>query len=157
MTIDYCNLSGHSCDVKTRKTSMQRAVDPSKFIHSADMPAELSYMAGPDEPPVLDMTVGDLLRRAVAMAPDRPAIIEGVAGPGRRRWTYAELLRDAEAAARALLARSQPGDHVAIWAPNIPEYTVFQCGAALAGLVMVTVNPTFRPAEVAFSLAQSRA
>jgi fatty-acyl-CoA synthase len=119
--------------------------------------ADLSYLAGPDDPPVLDMTVGDLLRRATAMAPDRLAIIEGVAGPARRRWTYAELLRDAEACARALLARYQPGDHVAIWAPNIPEYTVFQCGAALAGMVMVTMNPTFRRAEVAFSLAQSRA
>jgi fatty-acyl-CoA synthase len=118
---------------------------------------ELSYLAGPDEPRALDMTVGDLLRRAAAMAPDRLAIIEGVAGPTRRRWTYTELLRDAESCARALLARYRPGDHVAIWAPNIPEYTVFQCGAALAGMVMVTMNPTFRKAEVAFSLRQSKA
>jgi fatty-acyl-CoA synthase len=118
---------------------------------------ELSYLAGADDPPVLDMTVGELLRRAAAMAPDRLAIIEGIAGPARRRWTYTELVRDAEACARALLARYRPGDHIAIWAPNIPEYTIFQCGAALAGMVMVTMNPTFREAEVAFSLAQSRA
>lgn len=116
-----------------------------------------AYEAGPADPPVLDMTVGDLLRRAVAMAPDRTAIVDGVAGPDRRRWTYTELLRDAEACARALLARYSPGEHVAIWAPNVPEYVVFQCGVALAGMVMVTVNPTFRAAELAFSLRQSQA
>jgi fatty-acyl-CoA synthase len=116
-----------------------------------------AHAAGPDEPAVLDMTVGDLLRRAVEMAPERAAIVEGVAGPDRRRWTYRELLRDAEACARALLARYSPGDHVAIWAPNIGEYTVFQCGAALAGMVMVTINPTFRAAELTFSLGQSKA
>jgi hypothetical protein len=108
----------------------------------------LAHAVGPGDPPVLDMTVGDLLRRAVAMAPERAAIVEGVTGTDRRRWTYRELLRDAEACARALLARYSPGEHVAIWAPNIPEYTVFQCGAALAGMVMVTINPTFRAAEL---------
>lgn len=40
-----------------------------------------AHVVGPDDPPVLDMTVGDLLRCAVAMAPDRTAIVEGVAGP----------------------------------------------------------------------------
>lgn len=59
-----------------------------------------AHAIGPDDPPVLDMTVGDLLRRAVAMAPERAAIVEGVPGPDRRRWTYRELLRDAEACVR---------------------------------------------------------
>ncbi|ODU07622.1 MAG: hypothetical protein ABS81_00510 [Pseudonocardia sp. SCN 72-86] len=104
------------------------------------------------------MTVGDLLRRAVAMAPDRHAIVEGSAdADDRRRWTYTELLRDAEACARALLARHPVGSHLGIWAPNIPEWTVFQCGAALAGMVIVTINPTFREAEARFSLTQSGA
>ncbi|WP_433503147.1 AMP-binding protein [Pseudonocardia halophobica] len=104
------------------------------------------------------MTVGDLLRRAVAMAPDRAAIVEGHEDPAaRRRWTYRELLRDAEACARALLSRYAPGSHIGIWAPNIPEWTVLQCGAALAGMVIVTINPTFREPEVRFSLEQSGA
>ena len=116
----------------------------------------LAYLKGPDAPPVLDMTVGDLLRRAVEMRPDGIALVEGIVGE-RRRWTYRELLRDAEALARALLTHYSPGDHVAIFAPNIPEYTVFQCAAALAGMVMVTINPTFRKAEVGYSLRQSKA
>jgi fatty-acyl-CoA synthase len=116
-----------------------------------------AYEIGPSTPPVLDMTVGDLLRRTAAAAPERLAIVEGVLGTNRRRWTYAQLLDESEACARALLTRFPPGAHVAIWAPNIPEYTIFQCGVALAGMVMVTINPTFRAAELEYCLRQSKA
>ena len=74
----------------------------------------------------------------------------------RRRWTYAELLTDSERVARALLARFRPGERVAVWAPNIPEWVLLEFGAALAGIVLVTVNPAFRRREVAYVLAQSR-
>ena len=115
-----------------------------------------SYARGSLEPPVLDISVGDLLRRAVRLAPDRVALVEGLAeSANRRRWTYRDLLRDAEACAQALLNRYSPGDHVAIWAPNVPEYTIFQFGVALAGMVMVTINPTFRRDELKFTLEQS--
>ncbi|UZG59919.1 AMP-binding protein [Rhodococcus opacus] len=118
---------------------------------------DYAYERGPDQPAPEDLTVGEVLRRSAASAPERLAIVEGIAHPDRRRWTYTELLEQAEACARALLRRYSPGDHIAIWAPNIPEYTIFQCGAALAGMVMVTVNPTFREAELEFCLRQSRA
>jgi fatty-acyl-CoA synthase len=118
-------------------------------------PIECSYTNGPDVPPV-DLTVGEALCRAAAEVPDRLALIEGVP-EGRRRWTYAELLRDAEACARALLARYEPGTRIAVWVPNAPEFTVFQFGAALAGMVLVTINPTFREPELRFSIEQSGA
>ncbi len=44
---------------------------------------------------------------------------------------------------------------MAVWAPNIPEWVILEFGAALAGLVLVTVNPAYRPAELAFVLNQS--
>ena len=81
-----------------------------------------SHAHGVEEPPVLDTTIGDLLRSAAARAGDRLALIEGVADPAaRRQWTYAELLSDAERTARALLSRYEPGDKIAVWAHNIPE------------------------------------
>ena len=50
---------------------------------------------------VEDRTVGDLLRRAAELAPETTALVEGVADPdARRRWTYAQLLADAEVTAR---------------------------------------------------------
>ena len=104
------------------------------------------------------LTVGDLLRRAVAAHPDRDALVAGTPDPtGRRRWTYRELLADSERAARALLAHFHPGEHVAVWAPNVPEWVLLEFGAALAGLVLVTVNPALKPDEVAHVLGRSNA
>ena len=59
--------------------------------------------------------------------------------------------------ARALLDRFEPGERVAVWAPNIPEWVVLEMAAGLAGLVLVTVNPAYRPAELQYVLRQSRA
>src|SRR3954462_3506915 len=96
-----------------------------------------AHLAGPSSPEILDITVGDVLRRAAARGPDRPALVEGTPDrAARRRWTDGELLRDAEACAGALLERYEPGDRVAVWAPNIAEYQVLQYGLALAGMVM---------------------
>jgi fatty-acyl-CoA synthase len=44
-----------------------------------------------------------------------------------------------------------------VWAPNRPEWIFLELGAALAGLVLVTVNPAYRAAELAYVLRQSRA
>ena len=108
--------------------------------------------------PVLPLTVGALLREAAAEAPDALALVAGMPDPAARRtWTYAELLEDAERTARALLARFEPGDHVAVWSPNFPEWILLEYGCALAGLVLVTVNPSLKQGEVRYVLEQSRA
>ncbi|HEY7202001.1 MAG TPA: AMP-binding protein [Candidatus Dormibacteraeota bacterium] len=108
--------------------------------------------------PLLDTTIGALLRDAAAEAPDRAALVTGAADPAlRRTWTYAALLDEAERTARALLGRFQPGERVAVWAHNVPEWVLLELGAALAGMTLVTVNPVLRAAEVAYVLRQSRA
>jgi fatty-acyl-CoA synthase len=107
---------------------------------------------------VLDTTVGGVLRSAAAAAPDAVALVEGLPDPAaRRRWTYAALLAAAERAALALRSRFEPGEQVAIWAPNIPEWVIVEFGAALAGVTLVTVNPAYKPGEVRYVLTQSRA
>lgn len=106
-----------------------------------------------DHPKPLDQSVGDLLRRAVERGAGATALIEGTADQAtRRRWSYGQMLTESERVARALLARFEPGSHIAIWAPNIPEYQLFQYGVALAGMVMVTINPAFRRAELTYAL-----
>ncbi len=79
--------------------------------------SQLSYAAGATMPPIQDIAIGDALRAAAADAADVLALVEGLpAGQPRRAWTYADLLADAEAMARALLSRANLGDRVAIWA-----------------------------------------
>jgi fatty-acyl-CoA synthase len=106
--------------------------------------------------PLLNSTVGDLLRGAAAAAPDRPALVDGTPGPGTpRQWTYAELLDAAEIGARDLLTQFDQGQRIAVWGSNSPEWLILQHAAALAGLTVVTINPAYRYPELEFVLRHS--
>jgi fatty-acyl-CoA synthase len=115
-----------------------------------------SYYPSDQSDGVRETTVGGILRDAARAVPDQTALIGGHPDPAeRRRWTYAELLQDSERCARALLGRFEPGERVAVWAPSIPEWEVLEFGAALAGLILVTVNPAYKPGELKYVLEQS--
>ena len=125
----------------------------------------LAHWPADTSQPVLELTTGDLLREAAADAGAHAALIEvapprtpSLAGAERadRRWTYQQLLAEAEQCARWLLTRFSPGERITIWAPNIPEWIILQYGAALAGLIVVTANPALRAAELRYVLQQSR-
>jgi fatty-acyl-CoA synthase len=105
-----------------------------------------SYVAGPTAPAVRDITLGQLLEQAARSAPERLALIAGVPDPAlRRQWTYSELYTEAQRTARALLHRFKPGERIAVWAQNLPEWIMLEFGAGLAGVVLVTVNPASGP------------
>ena len=107
--------------------------------------------------PLVHDSVGSALQRAAALDPDGLALVEGHPDPAqRRRWTFAELLADSERLARALAVRFQPGEHVAVWASSTPEWVQLEFAAALAGVVLVTVNPALQREELAYVLGQSR-
>ena len=117
-----------------------------------------SYWPADTSQPVLEWAVGRLLQEAAAAAPDGIALVEGVPDPAlRRRWTFGQLHAEAECAARRLLRYFEPGERVAVWAPNLPEWVLVELGAAMAGLTLVTVNPAYRSNELAYVLGQSRA
>jgi fatty-acyl-CoA synthase len=121
------------------------------------MDTSLSYWAADTAEPIRNWTVGDMLREVAAAVPDRVGLVAGVRDPSsRRRWTYGQMLSEAERVAGALLGRFQPGERIAVSAPNIPEWVLLQYGAALAGLTLVTLNPAYRPEEMAYALGQSR-
>lgn len=104
---------------------------------------------GPDVPALRDMTVGDLLAWAAMSQPDRTALVAGHPDPAQRRtWTYAELYTQSLRVAHALHARFQPGERVALWAPNSPEWVMLEFGAAMAGVVLVAINPDVDAAEL---------
>jgi len=105
---------------------------------------------------IRDVTVCETIRHAAETVPDRVALVDCVVDPSARRsWTYAEFFADIERTARALLARFAPGDRVAVWAPNSAEWVIIQQGAALAGMVLVALNPAYRARELEFVLRQS--
>ena len=117
-----------------------------------------SYCPAQTDEELFDTTVGDVLRDAAAKWPDAPALQE-VDGDGAlgRQWSYTELLADSERLAHALLTRYRPGERIAVWAPNIPEWVISEFALGLAGIVLVTVNPGYQPRELKYVLEQSRA
>jgi len=48
----------------------------------------------------------------------------------------------------------QKGEHIAVWAANLPDWVLIEFAAAKAGLVLVTVNPVYRAAELEYVLKQ---
>ena len=96
--------------------------------------------------PLLEGTIGDALRRNAARWGERPALIwQGQ--NGIEKLTYGELLAEAEKYARWLLERMKPGDRVAFWSVNRPEYAVLLYASALAGTIATPFNPGWTDAE----------
>lgn len=116
-----------------------------------------SYWPADTCEPVIERTIGDLLREAAREAPGRTALVDGQGGGARRAWTYEELLVGSEAVARALLSRFEPGERICVIAPNSAEWVLLQAGAALAGLVLVTANPAYQEREIEYVLRRSGA
>jgi fatty-acyl-CoA synthase len=120
-------------------------------LSSSTMPADTSQ-------PVLETTVGGVLREAAGRDPEAIGLVS-CSGEANtcQRLRFGELLEESETIARALLTSFEPGEHVAVWAPNLPEWILLQFGMALAGLVLVPLNPAYREAELRYALKQSKA
>jgi fatty-acyl-CoA synthase len=75
-----------------------------------------------------------------------------------RRLAYAEVRLEVERCARGLLALGvEPGDKVALWLPNRPEWLVVQHAVARIGAVLVALNTRHRAHELDYVLRQSGA
>lgn len=73
-----------------------------------------------------------------------------------RTWTYAELAVDVRRLAARLIERGlQPGERVAIFAANLPEWSLVDLACLSAGLVSVPLYPTSTPEQVRHILADS--
>ena len=103
------------------------------------------------------LTIGGALTDASSRWADRVALIEGSGAADARSWTFAELEVVAHNVASALLSRFEPGDRIAVWSTNNPEWVFLQFGCALARMTLVTVNPAYGRAEAEFVLRHSRA
>jgi fatty-acyl-CoA synthase len=108
-----------------------------------------------ESPWVDGLTIAQVLARTARQHPERDALVFTKLG---LRVGYAEFSDQVNAAARGLLALGiRPGEHVAVWATNVPEWVVLQFATARIGAVLVTINPAYRPFELKYVLRQSDA
>ena len=118
-----------------------------------DAPATLSLTAGETDVPLIEQTIGDNFDATVARFPDREALVDVAQGA---RWTWSELKRDVDVAARGFLAAGiEKGDRVGIWAPNCAEWTIVQFATAKIGAILVNINPAYRTHELKYVLGQA--
>ncbi len=93
-------------------------------------------------------TIPGVMLEAAERFGDASALEDGGAS-----YTFAELAEAALGVAGSLVACGiEPGDRVAIWAPNRHEWVVAALGIQAAGGVMVGINPRFKGGEAAYAL-----
>jgi len=97
--------------------------------------AELSYVHGASDTPLLGETIFRNLRRTAGKFADREAL---VVAHQNHRSSYAQLVQECEQVARGLLARGvRKGDRVGIWSPNRYEWVITQYATAAIGAILV--------------------
>lgn len=102
---------------------------------------------------LIDLTFPEVLDRMVEEFPDQYAFRYTTCDYTR---TYSEFRDDVDEFARSLIAMGvRPGDHVAIWATNVPQWYITFWAATKVGAVLVTVNTAYKIHEAEYLLRQS--
>lgn len=112
-----------------------------------------SYARGP-KGTIQRTTIGEAFLETATRCSDRLAVASCHQNV-RLTWAdYAHAALKTAAGLRALGLTS--GDRAGIWATNCAEWVLLQFGCALAGVVLINVNPAYRSHELSFVLKKSR-
>jgi len=110
----------------------------------------LSHVIGPKDVPLKNITVGQLLDTAADQYSSNLAL---VSSKQNMRLTYSELNAEASYIAKGFHEIGlRKGDRIGIWSPNNVEWVTTMYAAAKAGLILVNINPAYRPSELEYAL-----
>ena len=103
--------------------------------------------------PYTQKTIGTFFEEQVKRLPDHEFIVY----PDRNlRWTFTEFNQRVDDLAKGLLATGiGKGDHVGIWARNVPDWLTFMFATAKIGAVLVTINTLYRSFELEYIIQQA--
>jgi len=102
-----------------------------------------------------ELPITDYVLRHADRLGDKPAPVDGPTG---RTLTYRQLRDGVRRVAAGLAKRGfRKGDVLAIYSPNLPEYSLAMMGAAALGGIVTTANPLYTPDELAKQLVDSGA
>ncbi|WP_042704015.1 AMP-binding protein [Methanobrevibacter arboriphilus] len=98
-------------------------------------------------------TIGGFFEKQVEAQGDREFLVY----PDRDlRFTYKEFNERVNMLAKGLISIGiEKGDHVGIWAKNVPDWLTFLFATAKIGAVLVTVNTAYKSHELDYILKQS--
>ncbi|WP_321421232.1 AMP-binding protein [uncultured Methanobacterium sp.] len=100
-----------------------------------------------------ELTIGDFLEEMVKKDPNQEFMVY----PDRDlRFTYQEFDERVNLLAKGFLEIGiKKGDHVGIWAKNVPDWLTMLFATSKIGAVLVTVNTAYKSHELAYVLEQS--
>ncbi|MBR6772800.1 MAG: AMP-binding protein [Clostridia bacterium] len=102
---------------------------------------------------VIEATFSDVLDTMAETYPDQYAFKYPTLDYTR---TYEQFRRDVDECAAALISLGvKAGDHVAIWATNVPQWFITFWATTKIGAVLVTVNTAYKIHEIEYLLRQS--
>ena len=102
---------------------------------------------------IIDATFSDVLDTMAEKYPDQYAFKYPTLDYTR---TYEQFRRDVDECAAALISLGvKAGDHVAIWATNVPQWFITFWATTKIGAVLVTVNTAYKIHEIEYLLKQS--
>lgn len=111
---------------------------------------KLSYWHECGKVPFLNTTFGDLVDKAADNFGDNVAFVVPYQNI---RKTFSQFKKDVDQLAIGLIGLGlQKNDRIAIWSPNRYEWIVTQFAATKAGLILVSLNPSFKAPELEYSL-----
>ncbi|RYP39886.1 hypothetical protein DL767_002005 [Monosporascus sp. MG133] len=127
----------------------QTIVDtPSLQLHPQRQ--RLSLLYGPVDPPLVDLTLGELLDLQCQHYGTQECIVTPWTGA---RWTYNELNQQSSQLARSLMSLGiGVGDRVGIMAGNCEQYASVFFAVARIGAILVILNNTYTPTEAQYAL-----
>ncbi|KAJ0122717.1 long-chain-fatty-acid-CoA ligase [Diaporthe amygdali] len=109
-----------------------------------------SILHGPVDPPLSDLTLGELLELQCQHNGEADCISIPWTGA---RWSYDDLRRQSSLIARALLDEGiRHGDRVAIMAGNCEQYAAIFFAVVRIGAILVILNNTYTPSEAMYGL-----
>jgi acyl-CoA synthetase (AMP-forming)/AMP-acid ligase II len=98
-------------------------------------------------------TIPDALGQAAKKFRDDEALVDGMT-----RLSFGQLAERVDQVARALVGSGiEPGDRVALWAPNSAEWVITSFAVYAIGAVLVPLNTRYRGEEAGHVLRTSRA
>lgn len=105
---------------------------------------------------LLNTTIGELLEQQAERRPDKEALVYHYPELGLNlRLGFRQYRDEVDHVSKGLMALGiAKGDHVAVWAPNVPEWIFLQLALARIGAVMVTVNTAYKASELDYVLRQ---
>ncbi|RLF36480.1 MAG: AMP-binding protein [Thermoplasmata archaeon] len=102
---------------------------------------------------MITKTMGEVLDETASKYPNNDALVYV---DRNLRYTYKEFKEKCDQLAKGLLKLGiKKGEHVAVWAYNVPEWVLLQFALAKIGAVLVTVNTYYKAHELEYVLRQS--